>query len=148
MQTKINELYYKIFDHAEANGNAFSYISADVNARTISVAVCDFGKGIARTLREAHPEYETDWDALENAIKKGITSRSKSHNAGLGLYNIVSMLKEEDSLRIISNNSFGVYIGKSKKFYKLGRNFDGTLIYMKMSIDSLEEEEIVESFYF
>lgn len=147
-QTTINELYYNIFDHAEANGNAFSYISADIDERSISVAVCDFGKGIARTLREAHPEYDTDEKALMNAIKRGVTSRSKSHNAGLGLYNIVSMLQNDDSLRIISNNSLAVYVGNSKRFYKLERDFKGTLIYLRMSIDSWAEEEIVESFCF
>lgn len=145
-QTALNELYYNVFDHAEAQGNAFSYISFDNNC--ISIAVCDFGKGIARTIREAHPEYVTDDIALENAIKKGITSRSKSHNAGLGLYNIVSMLEEQDYLRIISNKSLGVCIGDSKRFIKLEDNFNGTLVYLNMSLDSFPEVEIIDSFSF
>lgn len=145
-QTALNELYYNVFDHAEAQGNAFSYISFENNC--ISIAVCDFGKGIARTIRQAHPEYTNDELALENAIKKGITARSKSHNAGLGLHNIVTMLEDQDYLRIISNKSLGVYIGDSKRFFKLGDEFNGTLVYLKMSLDSFPEEEIVDSYSF
>lgn len=145
-QTTLNELYYNVFDHAEAKGNAFSYISFEKNS--ISIAVGDFGKGIARTIREAHPEYKSDDIALENAIKRGVTSRSKSHNAGLGLYNIVSMLGKQDYLRIISNKSLGVFIGNTKRFFNLEGQFDGTLIYLKMSIESFPEEEIIDSFSF
>lgn len=146
-QTALNELYYNVFDHAEAKGNAFSYISTD-NDGFVSIGVCDFGKGIARTLREAHPEYSTDGMALKYAMKPGITARSKQHNAGLGLYNIVSMLQGEDCLRIISNKSLALYTENSKKIFTLGNEFRGTLIYLRMSINSLSDEEIIESFSF
>ena len=95
--------YWNVFDHADANGYSFSYISFDDNF--ISVAVCDFGKGIVQTIREAHPEYYTDSIALENAMKNGVTSRSKSHNAGYGLYDIATMLGDDDYLRIVRNKS-------------------------------------------
>lgn len=145
-QTALNELYYNVFDHADAKGNSFSYISFDDNF--ISVAVCDFGKGIAQTIREAHPEYHSDVIALENAMKNGITSRSKSYNAGYGLYDIATMLDDEDYLRILSNKSLAVCIGNSKKFYNLETEFRGTLIYLKISMSSFPEKEIVDSYDF
>lgn len=147
-QTTLNELYYNVFDHAEADGNAFSYIWYDEYKCEISVAICDFGKGIARTLREAHVEYQTDNDALLASIKNGVTARSRSHNAGMGLYNVVEMLQGNDYLRIISNKSLLVCVGKQKKVFNLQKEFCGTLVYLRISMDSFEDEEIVESFEF
>ncbi len=147
-QVALNELYYNVFDHADANGNAFSYINFDESDNSISVAVCDFGKGIASKIRSVYPEYLTDDYALEKAMDRGITSKSKEHNAGLGLYNIATMLQDEDYLRILSNKSFAVCIGDLKKFYNLEVEFGGTLIYLKISLDSFPEEEIMDSYGF
>lgn len=147
-QTTLNELYYNVFDHAEADGNAFSYIWYNEYKREISVAICDFGKGIARTLREAHAEYQTDCDALLASIKNGVTARSKSHNAGMGLYNIAEILQGNDYLRIISNKSLLVCVGNQKKVFTLQEDFYGTLVYLRISINSFEDEEIIDSFEF
>lgn len=146
LQIALNELYYNIFDHADAKGNAFSYISFEGDS--IIVAVCDFGKGISHTIRNAHPEFSNDVIALENAMKNGITSRSKSYNAGHGLYNIATMLGNDDYLRILSNKSFLACIGNSKKIFSLEPEFEGTLIYLKISMSSFPQKEIVNSFDF
>ena len=56
-KNSLNELYCNVFDHANSNGNAFSFIRYDMNVRKIKVAICDFGDGIAYNLRNRYKEY-------------------------------------------------------------------------------------------
>jgi len=143
LHNTLNELYFNVFDHAEANGNAFSYIHYDVESRKISIAVCDFGRGVAYTLNKAH-SYKNDCEALENSLKRGVSARTKPHNRGFGLDSVVNSLGENDNLKVISNSALLVCTecGKSLKTYDLKFVFEGTFIYFEISIDSFEEEEV------
>lgn len=145
-KNSLNELYINVFDHAEAQGNAFSYIRYDEKSRKIKVAVCDFGKGIATTLRAKYNDYKDDSEALRNAIKIGVSAKTKKHNRGFGLDNVVSALSNEDTLRIVSNEALLFISGKEITSYKAPFNFKGTLIYFDTSIDSFEKEEFLEEF--
>lgn len=50
------EAFYNIFDHAEANENAFSVLRYDKDMNRLSVAIADFGIGIARSVRNFNSE--------------------------------------------------------------------------------------------
>lgn len=73
VSTSITEAYYNIFDHAEANGNAFSMLSLDVEKAELKVAVCDFGVGIAKTVRDYLGEEISDVDAIHRAMEDRFT---------------------------------------------------------------------------
>ena len=60
VKNSLNEVYYNIFDHAEAHGNAFSFIKYDESEQKLYVAVCDFGMGIGTKVRSYVPEIPTD----------------------------------------------------------------------------------------
>lgn len=145
--TSLNELYYNIFDHANAEGNAFSYIYYDKIKERIYIAVCDFGLGVARTLRKKYPEYSDDSIALSKAIEKGISAKTRDHNRGFGLDDICSALSESDTFRMLSNKGF-LYINKNnvKTINMSDLDFNGTLIYFDISTGSFEKEEVLESF--
>lgn len=96
------EAYYNVFDHAEANGNAFSLIKYDKDSELLHVAVCDFGKGIAKSVRDFTPDITNDKDALLKSIEADFTVGSKSHNKGKGLDNILSC---SSVVRIFCNNA-------------------------------------------
>lgn len=142
ISTALNELYYNVFDHANANGNAFSYIHFDKERNRIYVAVCDFGVGVAKTLRDKHPEFKDDEIALRESIKAGVSANTTSHNRGYGLDVICSSLEVGDSFRMISNNAFlYLYNNEVKTFNMKDLHFNGTLIYFDFSTKNFGSEE-------
>lgn len=148
LKNALNELYFNVFDHAEAHGNAFSFIRYDKEAGKICVAICDFGKGIAQTLRKKYNNFENDCVALENSIKIGISAQSQKYNKGFGLDNVTSSLKKGDILRIVSNKAL-LHLQDDKqniRIFPLYFDFNGTLIYFDIAINSFEKEEILEDF--
>lgn len=152
LKSCLTELYFNIFDHANANGIAFSYIYYDEADEIIHIAICDFGRGISKTMREAFPEILSDEEALLQAIKRGVTARSNEHNAGFGLDNVISTLSNESTLRIASNKAILICNKKDgvveTKTFKLPFNIKGTLIYFDLPISSFEQSEINDEYTF
>lgn len=138
------EAFYNVFDHAEAEGNAFSLIKYDEEDEVLNVAICDFGIGIAKSVRDFDDSISNDEDALLKSIEIDFTVKSKSHNRGKGLDNILSC---SDVIRIVSNEAFLIK-NSSIKTYKLNFNFGGTLIYFKLDLSKVEDEEILDEFNF
>lgn len=140
------EAYYNVFDHADANGVAFSFIRYIEDKQKLSVAICDFGKGIATSVKEEYPNIDDDSSAIELAMKDRVTIRSKEHNRGMGLGNIRTACTDEDALRIISNRGF--LITKRDEINKRENNFNfpGTLIFYDLTLSHFEDEEIIANF--
>ena len=140
------EAYYNIFDHADADGVAFSFIRYIEEAHKLSVAICAFSNGIATSVREKCPGELNDGKALEIAMSDRFTIQSKQHNRGLGLGNIRTACTEEDELRILSNRG---YLSASKEKISVRENnfnFPGTLIFYDLTLSHFEDEEIIDSF--
>jgi len=150
IKVALNELYFNVFDHANANGNAFSFIRYDKDDEKILVAICDFGEGIARTLRKKYTSFKNDSIALENCIKVGISAQTQEYNRGFGLDNVASTLKKGDMMRIVSNQALlRIFDDKSNiKIFNLYFDFNGTLIYFEVLIENFEEEEMFDDFSF
>lgn len=152
LKSCLSELYFNIFDHANANGVAFSYVHYDESDKIIHIAICDFGKGIANTMRNAFPNIKSDKEALLESIKRGITAQSNEHNKGFGLDNVISALSDKSMLRIASNKAIlictKVADSIETKVFDLSFEFKGTLIYFDLPISSFEESEIEDEFTF
>lgn len=149
LKTCLAELYFNVFDHAKAEGIAFSYIHYDDRKGIIHIAICDFGEGIASTIRKAYPEIDKDEDALRLSLKRGVTSRSHKHNAGFGLDNILSMIKlKESAFRIVSNNAMLLCDVNGIKSYPLSFEMKGTLIYLDLPISGFDKSEINDEYIF
>jgi anti-sigma regulatory factor (Ser/Thr protein kinase) len=136
------EIFYNIFDHANANGNAFSFIQYHHEKEKLNVAVCDFGIGIAKSIRNYFPEITNDGDAIAKAIEDNVTVQSQPHNRGIGLGNIINAISENDALRIFSNQGMLYATGEHKKTFSSAYNFAGTLIYYEMSLSHFPDLEI------
>lgn len=148
VKNSLIEAYYNVFDHAEADGNAFSFIKYDEKKQKLYVAVCDFGVGIAKKVRTYSPEIATDHEAIEKAMEDKFTTHSSSHNAGFGLGNIRMACTEKDALRIISNYGF-LYANRKEIISEpTNYNFKGTLIYYELSLNHFDDEEIITTFEF
>lgn len=137
------EAYYNVFDHAEANGNAFSLIKYEEDKNKLHVAICDFGKGIAKSVRDFTPSIPSDKDALEKSIETDFTVRSKMHNKGKGMDNILSC---SNVIRIFCNNALLLKSDENIKLYDIDFHFYGTLIYLEIDLSAAEDEEILEEF--
>lgn len=146
VKSSLDEVYYNIFDHAEAEGNAFSLIKFDRHTQKLYVAVCDFGKGVAKKIRDKFPEIADDAAAIRKAMEYKFTIGSQQHNMGMGLDNILMTCRENDTLQIISNNGF---INAKRDHIQAGLNtfsLDGTLIFYELSLSHFEDMEIIDNF--
>ena len=138
------EAYYNVFDHADANGNAFSLIKYDDDDERLHVAICDFGKGIAKSVRDFTPDITNDRDALLKSIETDFTVGSKSHNKGKGLDNILSC---SSVVRIFCNNALLLKTDAGGvSTFDVNFHFGGTLIYLEIDLSLTEDEEILEEF--
>lgn len=146
VQLSIVEAYYNIFDHADANGNAWSYMVFDKAKQKLYVAICDFGTGIANKVREHVPTITSDADAIEKAMEERFTTQSREHNGGRGLGSIRYACTEDDVLRILSQT--GLLFVKRDAIRKYTSNFlfPGTLIYYELSLEHFEDKEIIDTF--
>lgn len=82
----INEITDNVLMHAQSPIGGLVQVSTfQRNKKIVQYVVADAGVGIPRTLRETHSEITSDTDALDRAIREGIT-RDKSLGQGNGLY--------------------------------------------------------------
>jgi anti-sigma regulatory factor (Ser/Thr protein kinase) len=82
----IHEITDNVLVHSQSQVGGFIQVSVPRRDRNIiEFDVCDPGLGIPRTLREGHPELRSDAEALDRAIREGIT-RNPEVGQGNGLY--------------------------------------------------------------
>jgi STAS-like domain of unknown function (DUF4325) len=111
----------------------------------VSFYVADAGLGIPHTLRKADPSITSDSDALDRAIREGVTRNSKT-NQGNGLFGTFKCCEvSSGSLLILSNHAVLKYgsEGLSVKTDKVpfrGSFISATIDY---STDSLLEKAFV-----
>lgn len=149
LKTSLNELYFNVFDHADAKGNAFSYIYYDENEKKIYIAICDYGKGIAKTIKPVY-QLSKDSEALKKSLESGVSSNSKPHNKGFGLDVVISSLSENNTFRMVSNKGL-LKLSKNKgsyeyKIFDLDFDFEGTLIYFELSTDGFPDVDELNDF--
>lgn len=122
---------------------AFSDVTIDKNKGIIQFAACDLGLGIPTVLRSYDKKYKNDGAALKDSLEIGVTSKSKDHNRGFGLDNLVFILGDKGVLRIASNKAL-LFTKNDKnhlKLYNLDFSFTGTLIYMDIDVNCLPKIE-------
>lgn len=146
VSNSITEALYNIFDHADAKGNAFSIVLFDEITSKLHVAICDFGKGVAKTVKDYLGTNISDGEALQKAMEDRFTIGSSSHNGGLGLGNIRSSCTNDDTLWIVSNKAILATTLDHERVINLNKNFAGTLIFYSLSLSHLEDEEIIDNF--
>ncbi|MEA3273956.1 MAG: ATP-binding protein, partial [Pseudomonadota bacterium] len=82
----INEITDNVLTHAQSPiGGVVQVSTFQRNKKLVQFIVADAGVGIPHTLRETHPELTSDTDALDKAIREGVT-RDKSVGQGNGLF--------------------------------------------------------------
>lgn len=82
----INEITDNVLVHSESPiGGLIQLSTFQKNQKQVQFVVADAGVGIPKTLKQGHPEITSDTDALDKAIREGVT-RDKTIGQGNGLF--------------------------------------------------------------
>ena len=79
------------------------------NTKSVQFVVADAGEGIPKTLKDGRPDITSDTDALDNAIREGVT-RNKNIGQGNGLFGTYSVCSK-------SNGYFQIDSGHARLEY-------------------------------
>ena len=85
----MNELADNVLNHSQSPVGGLVHLNNFADKRRVEFIVADPGVGIPRTLKEAIASIRSDSDALEQAIREGVTRSSAGQGNGLyGSYRI------------------------------------------------------------
>jgi uncharacterized protein DUF4325 len=106
IEWSLNEITDNVINHAQSPiGGLLQVTNFGRDRKVVEFCVCDAGIGIPQSLRSTHNEIRSDQEALDKAIREGVT-RDKRIGQGNGLYG---------SWRItqISGGSFEIHAGNA-----------------------------------
>jgi anti-sigma regulatory factor (Ser/Thr protein kinase) len=95
LEWSLNEITDNVLVHAKSAVGGVVQVTRFPRRKTIAFAVADAGVGIPNSLREGHPEIRSDAEALERAVREGVT-RDKSIGQGNGLFGTLSICQKGD----------------------------------------------------
>jgi len=106
IEWSLNEITDNVISHAQSPiGGLLQITNFGREQKVVEFCVCDAGIGIPASLRSGHKEIRSDQEALDKAIREGVT-RDKRVGQGNGLYG---------SWRItqLSGGSFEIHAGNA-----------------------------------
>lgn len=106
----VNEITDNVLMHSDSSIGGLVQVSTfQKNRNSVQFVVADAGVGIPATLRSGHPEITSDTDALDKAIREGVT-RDKNVGQGNGLFGTYSVCSK-------SNGFFQIDSGHARLEY-------------------------------
>jgi len=141
LNMSIREIMTNAVDHS---GEKKYYICAQASRKRRQILLCiiDLGKGIYKALKPNYSGLKNDYEAIEEAIKEGVSSRDS--RAGFGLYHIKRFIEvNRGKMWIISGNGKVMWSGAQMLPQRQSMNtpFGGTIVNLLINIDR-------ETFYF
>ena len=143
IEWSLNEITDNVLTHAQSPiGGLIQVTNSRRGSRAVEFAVCDVGVGIPSSLRGGHKEIHSDQEALDKAIREGVT-RDKGVGQGNGLYGSwrISQLSG-GSFQIQAGNASLVSWANSMHIYREDVPFSGSLVVVGINYErqiSLEE---------
>lgn len=140
LEWSVNEITDNVLQHAESDENA--YFQATVFSDQINFVVCDTGLGVLNTMKKAFSNLNTDEQAILEAIKPGVTSKTKGHQ-GNGLAGTLNVVTETGGNYLIKSGRGKLYVNTSGESRSETRppkhNFRGTLVSASIGTNNLEK---------
>lgn len=140
LKQSILEACYNSLDHANAAGNAFSFIKFDSENLFLSIAVCDFGIGIPNSVRNVFHDL-SDEQCLIKAMDVNFSTKSKPYNAGKGLDIIRSSVTKGNYFYLYSDRAFLFSSDNSSRTGKLNFSFPGTLLIYEIDLSLCDDRD-------
>jgi anti-sigma regulatory factor (Ser/Thr protein kinase) len=130
IEWSLNEITDNVINHSNSEVGGFVQLSTfQRNRKKVEYVVCDAGIGIPTSLRQARSSITSDSDALDHAIREGVT-RNTQTNQGNGLFGTFEISRvSEGSLEIHSGYASLTY--NKREGLKIRTEqvpFNGTLI--------------------
>jgi anti-sigma regulatory factor (Ser/Thr protein kinase) len=148
LHINISEVCNNIFDHAESSIAGYIFTQYFPDRNIIILSICDFGYGIPNRVNQYRSSKKLsvldDKDAIAEALKDGFSTKSSPRNMGLGLANVVNIVKGiGGTLKIVSNLGYYYLDGNTLevKTFLLQKNFPGTLLWVELDTIKLEKRE-------
>jgi STAS-like domain of unknown function (DUF4325) len=146
LEWALNEITDNVLNHAESPIGGLVQIQSFRSKNRVSFYVADAGLGIPFTLRRAITGISSDSDALDRAIREGVT-RNKATNQGNGLYGTFKCCEESNgSFLILSNHAVLRYDSKGLSVGTDNVPFQGSFI--SATIDYSTERLLEKAFVF
>lgn len=125
----LNEITDNVLNHSQSACGGIVQLTRHRQKRhAIEFTVCDPGLGVAHTLRAARPNIGSDIDALEEAVKEGVT-RNTATNQGNGLFGSFEICRiSRGAFRLHSNLGRLELLNGSVSYRKDTIPFTGTLV--------------------
>ncbi|ANY19220.1 hypothetical protein A6F68_00691 [Tsuneonella dongtanensis] len=97
----VKEVINNIADHSTVD-TGFVHAQHYPNAHNLKITMSDFGAGIPSTIRARYGAM-SDFEAIEEAVKDGVTAKSRPNNMGAGLsYLVDTVIANRGSVHIQS----------------------------------------------
>lgn len=85
LEWSLNEVTDNVINHAQSKVGGFVQVTNFSKSKRVEFAVADAGVGIPNSLRYGYPDLRSDHEALDRAIREGVT-RSSEVGQGNGLF--------------------------------------------------------------
>lgn len=136
IKTCVKEVLNNISDHSDVD-TGFVHAQHYPNAHNLKITMSDFGAGIPSTIRSRYGQM-SDAEAIAEAIKDGVTARSRPNNMGAGLcYLVDTVIANQGVVRFHSlSGSLTCTCDKRRQLHQERRKaqgiYPGTLIELEL----------------
>ncbi|SDR80951.1 hypothetical protein SAMN05444162_0093 [Paenibacillaceae bacterium GAS479] len=153
LDTTFAELFNNINDHSDSTIGGCCFAQHYPSMNEIVLCVGDAGRGIAEKMKEKFTHnlkgeaLTSDYMYIDFATEHKVSTKSKPGNRGLGLENLLAIIKNnKGSIKIISNAGEVKYTYKKnpegEKRLRVSKGYyNGTIVLLKLRTDTLDFEE-------
>jgi len=110
IEWSLNEITDNVLVHSQSEDGGVLHLTNYRQQKRVEFVVADAGVGIPATLRQGHPELHGDTEALDKAIREGVT-RDKEIGQGNGLFGTLKVTE-------VSNGYLHVHSGFARLDYE------------------------------
>jgi anti-sigma regulatory factor (Ser/Thr protein kinase) len=109
VEWSVNEIADNVLNHANSPVGGAMQVTVRPDKNLVEFVVADAGSSIPKTLRESYRKLTSDVEALDLAIREGVTRNTKT-NMGNGLFGTFRLAQ-------LSKGRFGLYSGYASLVY-------------------------------
>lgn len=131
----LSEITDNVLNHADSTIGGLAQLAYYTQNKRIAFCVVDAGRGIFQSLREGFPLMGSDLEAVQQAVRTGVT-RNKSVGQGNGLTGAqaIALSAQEGQFRIVSGDADILWKpGPLEEIFPMSSPFHGTLVDVQFS---------------